>query len=374
MKFISWIFIFSVALTGFGNGFAQINTVTVPSSKISSSDIEKWTKIVEALNEKQTLPEGLGLLLVTYLHNAQKKFAEESFAKTGAYSGTLDPISLHVVQLFYPNYQNQAIKQDPFSNELTAIVAKDVDRRFNAEKKCMKELILRSQDNVWKGKQPYYGLLIPSFQPWILNRQDEFLPPPLPSYSDQEFWNDQINAVKIAMRSATPEQKQRILYWANKGSRGSGDWKVIAATYMEKQHVPMDKQLQVRAHLATTINDTMIAVILAKYRYLVKRPKMIDPSLKTVIDAPNHPSYPSGHSTSGAAAEAILTYYFPENEKEWKRLAEECGLSRIWAGIHFPVDHTTGVELGRKIAQASLERFNNTDFWQQTHCIGNAER
>jgi len=70
---------------------------------------------------------------------------------------------------------------------------------------------------------------------------------------------------------------------------------------------------------------------------------------------PRHPSYPSGHSTLGGAASEILSYYFPDYTAEFDQLADNAGMARLWAGIHYRSDHLQGVRLGRSVARLIIE-------------------
>ena len=78
---------------------------------------------------------------------------------------------------------------------------------------------------------------------------------------------------------------------------------------------------------------------------------------------PRHPAYPSGHSTYSAAASEILKYFFgaektpfflgdpaPDISEELDNLADNIGLGRMWAGVHWRSDHEAGQKLGRVIA------------------------
>ena len=66
---------------------------------------------------------------------------------------------------------------------------------------------------------------------------------------------------------------------------------------------------------------------------------------------PRHPSYPSGHSTVGGATAAILKRFFPDDAAELDNLADNSGLARMWAGIHYRADHAFGVALGAAVAE-----------------------
>jgi hypothetical protein len=48
-------------------------------------------------------------------------------------------------------------------------------------------------------------------------------------------------------------------------------------------------------------------------------------------------------------AEKILSYFFPTESHRLKALAEECAQSRVYAGVHYPVDVSEGLRLGRQL-------------------------
>ncbi|MFN8557929.1 MAG: hypothetical protein U0531_11510 [Dehalococcoidia bacterium] len=52
----------------------------------------------------------------------------------------------------------------------------------------------------------------------------------------------------------------------------------------------------------------------------------------------------------------MLAYLFPREAESVARRAEEAGLSRLWAGVHFRSDHEAGVQLGRNVARWVSER------------------
>lgn len=98
---------------------------------------------------------------------------------------------------------------------------------------------------------------------------------------------------------------------------------------------------------------------------------------------PRHPAWPSGHSTYSAAASHLLEYFFspdtlrvddqtvfnnspPESKDignpmwiaaELRRLANNIGEARLWAGVHWHADHIAGQKIGRAAAQTVIEQF-----------------
>jgi membrane-associated phospholipid phosphatase len=79
---------------------------------------------------------------------------------------------------------------------------------------------------------------------------------------------------------------------------------------------------------------------------------------------PRHPAYPSGHSTYAGAASTILGFFFGNDATppvlqlggapstigtELRNLADNIGMGRMWAGIHWRSDHEAGLKLGQVV-------------------------
>jgi membrane-associated phospholipid phosphatase len=108
--------------------------------------------------------------------------------------------------------------------------------------------------------------------------------------------------------------------------------------------------------LGATMTDTAISTWESKYHYWCIRPNQADPSIATLIPTPPFPSYPSGHSTFSSAASEVLAYFFPSDSTRLRYLAEEAGLSRLYAGIHFRSDIEVGAQMGRQLAALAIQR------------------
>ena len=85
------------------------------------------------------------------------------------------------------------------------------------------------------------------------------------------------------------------------------------------------------------------------------RPNMLDPTIAPLFPVPNFPSYPSNHSTFSATRAEILAYLFPTRAVAMRALATEAGMSRIWAGIHYPMDNLAGNALGKSVAGVFID-------------------
>ncbi len=278
--------------------------------------------------------------------------------------GSFDPISRKTLALFFPflqpgQEQNEAEK-DIYSETLADIVIAKIKARLQEDLRNSRPYPIKKGERYWAGKEPFWGLEIGSWKPWILLAGDQFrlAAPP----DDNLFWQDQVQAVKLACDTAGEDKKRLVYFWAGisrKGASQSGDWLKIANDYMWNQHIPLAQMLLVRATLAMGIEDATIAAFDSKYTYWVKRPSMLDNQLKTFIAVPNHPSYPSGHSTIASTSRVILAYFFPQAQSLWSDLAHEAGWSRIWCGLHFPIDDQVGKALGEKIGQAAIQAIPN---------------
>jgi hypothetical protein len=135
------------------------------------------------------------------------------------------------------------------------------------------------------------------------------------------------------------------------------------------------------------MDDAMIAVFEAKYRYDFWRPSTAirngdidgndaterDPTWVSLIDAPLHPEYPSAHSILAAAvgtvlladlgnaAPPVLATSSPTAKgatRRWTRVEDfmqEVADARVYEGIHFRSATEAGLAMGRAIGRRAAE-------------------
>ncbi len=60
-------------------------------------------------------------------------------------------------------------------------------------------------------------------------------------------------------------------------------------------------------------------------------------------------SFPSSHSTNNFALATILTYYFRKNRYWFYAIAATVAFSRVYVGVHYPLDITGGAILGTTV-------------------------
>jgi membrane-associated phospholipid phosphatase len=101
--------------------------------------------------------------------------------------------------------------------------------------------------------------------------------------------------------------------------------------------------------------DAFIASQDGKYTYWYIRPSQLDSGIVPLFPVPSHPSYPSNHSTFSTAKSEVLAYLFPGHADFIRALGKEAGDSRIWGGIHYPMDNVAGVNLGKAVAGVFIQ-------------------
>ncbi len=80
------------------------------------------------------------------------------------------------------------------------------------------------------------------------------------------------------------------------------------------------------------------------------RPSQVIPNLHLIGPHLGNLSFPSGHTTTAVALAALLGHRYPRLRPLLWPLAAGVGLSRIYNGVHYPLDVLAGALLGSAIA------------------------
>jgi undecaprenyl-diphosphatase len=90
---------------------------------------------------------------------------------------------------------------------------------------------------------------------------------------------------------------------------------------------------------------TIVAVDRPPVRYATPEP---------LVRVPTDYSFPSGHTATSFAAAVILAWAVPRRAWLFYVLAVAIGFSRIYVGVHYPIDVLGGAALGLAVATALL--------------------
>jgi undecaprenyl-diphosphatase len=98
---------------------------------------------------------------------------------------------------------------------------------------------------------------------------------------------------------------------------------------------------------------TVIAIALADWssmglKSLINRPRppLRYPEPKTLVPLPHDASFPSGHAATSFAAATMLSLTFPRLAPLLYVLAAAVAFSRVYVGVHYPLDVVGGAALG----------------------------
>lgn len=225
----------------------------------------------------------------------------------------------------------------------------------------------------------------PYIRPFTLNSVSQFRPPAPPALDSAVYAAD-LNEVKAlggaVSATRTPDQLETARFHSEAPAifltRNFGKFARTTANVADAARL--------MAVIYVGYADAIAACVEAKYFYDTWRPQsaipladtdnnpatVADPGWTPVVPTPNHPEYPAAHScTAGALGELLRQYYGTEQVSysfdstvtgttrtyaTTSALAEESKLARIYGGMHFRYSTFAGAELGKQVANWTLQQ------------------
>ena len=225
--------------------------------------------------------------------------------------------------------------------------------------------------------------------PFALQNANQFRPSPPPSLTSDTY-GDAFNEVKafgiVNSNAASADQALTGRFW---NGAIQNYWNEITQTAAVNRNLTTAQTARLFALLNLALADGVIAFYDAKYIYTFWRPVTAiraadtDDNFATVADptwlpevgkTTPDPSYPGAHAVISAAAATVLNSFFrshrfdfrvtsevmPGVERSFKSFSaaeDEATFSRIFAGVHFRSDLTSGQQLGREVAHFVIDNF-----------------
>jgi hypothetical protein len=228
--------------------------------------------------------------------------------------------------------------------------------------------------------QPGWGRV----QPFVINLEEHALEGPQPltsvAYALDLAYVKAIGHTASTIR--TPEQSEIARFWYEDSPIG---WNRIANTAVRQRNLDSWSAARAFALVNFAMADGFIAGFEAKYRFRYWRPETAiraaatdgnpltepDGAWQPLLITPPVPDYPSTHTVLGWAAAEVLIELLGDRVRYsttsltlpgvtrhfrgFSAAAQENGLSRLYAGIHFRYAVREGRRQGRSIGQAVAE-------------------
>lgn len=201
-------------------------------------------------------------------------------------------------------------------------------------------------DSLWSGNPGKWDPMKRQWKPLTLLRPDQFRPGPPPT----DWSADMEELRQFNATHATSD-----IAWKWKSAPVWDD--LVERKILEYDLSPLEAAFS-NAVFHTARFDGIIAAWDGKYHYWGIRPFQYDPTFKPIlVDTPNFPGYPAGHTTVAGSIATVLAFLFPQDEKLFHELARECSESRFEGGVHFRTDNEVGLAVGAQVGRQVMEAF-----------------
>lgn len=221
-----------------------------------------------------------------------------------------------------------------------------------------------------------YNYQLRKLVPGVVNGTELDPPPPFSTIPGSPFYN-MVKQVYDASLTLTADQKAMADYFKDSpGYSAGGTYTALVAQVFGLTKPSLDNAALAFVKIGLAQHEATVILFTGKYHYNLIRPvtyirAYINPSWNTYIPTPNHPEFPSGHSTTGGAILSMMSSIFGEDfhitlhtydylnypsrtYTSFTQLMNEISDSRLYGGLHYRATLDKSVEQGKKITQNIL--------------------
>jgi membrane-associated phospholipid phosphatase len=200
-------------------------------------------------------------------------------------------------------------------------------------------------------------------KPFFLKAGETFAttPPPPATAALIVAANDVLTGMTVGPPQQLHVQDSIALFWnkfAPAGPFTAGEWNRMADDLIQSHKEKKEADAAgILAYANAAAFNAQIDCFTVKYTWWTPRPRQYATAIVPLFATPNHPSYPSGHSCVSSAFGGVLTDAFRDRKTRdfVTGKVAEAGMSRIYAGIHYPADIAAGQALGARAAARALK-------------------
>ena len=212
--------------------------------------------------------------------------------------------------------------------------------------------------------------------PGVANGTELVPPPAFSTTVGSPFWN-MVKELHNASLTLTSDQKAMADYFKdNPGYSAGGTYVAVFSQALSLTKPSLDIAALDYVKVGLAHHEATIILLTNKYIFNLIRPvtyirNYIDPTWSTYIPTPNHPEFPSGHSTTGGSVLTMMSNIFgedfpitlhtydylnypPRSYTSFTQMMKDISDSRFYGGLHYNATLRKSEEQGAKVAHNIL--------------------